>query len=260
MNRWILALALALSLAAAGFAQDAAAPAEGAAAQPAEPAGPQPKSQEELDALMAIQNAAGPADRAAAADKLLKDFPETEFTEFANYMQMLAYMEMNDFDNMVIFGERTLEINPDNVGVLLQLASTIPTRVGTFDLDKEEKLGKAEDFANKAMTLVPNLAKMDPAMTDEQWLMVKKDFMGQANEALGLVAGKRDEHDKAVEYLTKSLTLASQQSSQTFYFLAEAYQKLGKKDEGLNAINKTLELGNFPPSLAQDLKKKLEAM
>lgn len=254
MNRWILALALALSLTAPVVAQDAA-PAEAA-----EQAGPQPKSQEELDALMAVQNAAGPEDRAAAADKLLKDFPETEFTEFANYMQMLAYMEMNDFDNMVIFGERTLEINPENVGVLLQLASTIPTRVGTFDLDKEEKLGKAEDFANKAMTLVPNLAKMDPAMTDDQWLLVKKDFMGQANEALGLVAAKRDDHAKAVEFLTKSLTLASQQSSQTFYFLAESYQKQGKKDEALNAINKTLELGNFPTSIATALKTKIEAM
>jgi len=255
MNRWILALALALSLTAPMVAQDAA-----SAGGAAEQAGPQPKTQEELDALMAIQNAAGPQERADAADKLLKDFPETEFTEFANYMQMLAYMEMNDFENMVIFGERTLEINPENVGVLLQLASTIPTRVGTFDLDKEEKLGKAEDFAGKAINLVPNLAKMDPDMTDDQWLLVKKDFMGQANEALGLVAAKRDDHEKAVELLTKSLTLASQQSSQTFYFLADSYQKLGKKDEGLNAINKTLELGNFPTSLAEDLKKKLEAM
>lgn len=247
MNRWILAFALALALPFAALAQDAA-------------AGPQPKSQEELDALMAVQNAAGPEDRAEAADKLLKEFPDTEFKEFANYMQMLAYMEMNDFDNMVIFGERTLEINPENVGVLLQLASTIPTRTREFDLDKEEKLGKAEDFANKAITLVPNLPKMDPNMTDDQWLLVKKDFMGQANEALGLVALKRGENDKAIELLQKSLTQASQQSAQTFYFLADAYQKAGKKEEGLAAVNKTLELGNFPASLAEDLKKKLEAM
>ncbi len=82
---------------------------------PAQQAQPQPKSQEELDALMAIQGAASPDQRVMLASKFLKDFPKTEFKEFGNYMMMLSYQQLNDFQNMLIYGERTLKENPDNV-------------------------------------------------------------------------------------------------------------------------------------------------
>src|SRR5690606_29059703 len=99
---------------------------------------------------------------------------------------------LNDFENMMIYGEETLKHNPDNIGVLLQLSYAIPTRTREFDLDKEEKLNKAEDFAKRAVTLVPNQEKPNPNLSDDEWLLAKKDFMSQAHISLGLIELKRE--------------------------------------------------------------------
>ncbi|MCB1022262.1 MAG: tetratricopeptide repeat protein [Acidobacteria bacterium] len=247
MNRLLLTLTLVVTFAASAFAQKAQ---------------PQPKSQEEVNAILAVQDAADPNARIAAAQKLLKDFKDTEFKEFANYMMMLSYQQLNDFENMLIFGDETLKDNPDNVGVLLQLSFAIPTRTREFDLDKEEKLAKAEDYAKRAITLIPNLAKMDPNMLDEDWLNTKKDFMSQANESLGLIDIKRENYDSAIEHLTKALELASQQTGETFYHLANAYNKSGKKDLALDAVNKSIAAGGMQmvdgKNAAEVLKQEIE--
>lgn len=226
--------------------------------------GPQPKSQKEFDAIMAVQSATDPNERAAAAKSLLTEFKDTEFKEFANYMLMIAYQELDDFENMMVYGERTLEINPDNPGVLLQLAYAIPTRTREFDLDKEEKLTKAEGFASSALTLIPNLQKIDPNMPDDVWLDTKKEFMAQANESLGVIEAKRENYDQAAVFLTKAIGLQPQQNPMTHYHLANAYMSAGKKADALTAVNQAITLGGVPlgggADAAQDLKKKIEAM
>lgn len=224
---------------------------------------PEPKSQEEFDAVMAVQTAADPEERAAAAKKLLTDFKDTQFKEFANYMLMISYQQLDDFENMMVYGEQTLEINPSNPGVLLQLAYAIPTRTREFDLDKEEKLTKAEDFATRALTLIPNLPKVDPNMADEDWLTTKKDFMAQANESLGIIAAKRQNYDQATSYLQKAIGLSSEPNAMTHYHLADSLLSAGKKEEALAAINQSITLGGIPMNggtdAAQILKAKIEA-
>jgi tetratricopeptide (TPR) repeat protein len=226
--------------------------------------GQQPKSQEELDAILAVQSAEDPNVRAAAAKKLLTDFKNTEFKEFANYMLMVSYQDLDDFENMMLYGERTLEINPSNPGVLLQLAYAIPARTREFDLDKEEKLTKAEDFASRALTLIPNLEKVDPDMPDDAWLETKKEFMAQGNESLGVIEAKRENYDEAAILLTKAIGLQPQQNPMTHYHLADAYMNAGKKAEALTAINQSITLGGVPlgggGDAAQVLKQKIEAM
>ncbi len=249
MNTKILTFCLLVGLAVSGVAQEAA--------------GPEPKSQEELDALMAVQSSTTAEDRITTATKFLGDFPETEFKEFGNYMLMLSYQQTNDFENMLLYGERTLELNADNVGTLLQLAFAIPTRTREFDLDKNEKLAKAEDFGKRALTLIPNMQKMDPSLTDEAWLMTKKDFMSQGNESLGMIALKRKDFPLAEEMLQKALTLAGEQTGPTFYYLAESLHGQGKKDEAMNAIDKSIAAGGLPigdgSNLADELKQKIAA-
>ena len=226
--------------------------------------GPQPKSQKEFDAVMAVQSAEDPKVRAEAAQKLLTDFKDTEFKEFANYMLMISYQQLDDFENMMVYGERTLEINPSNPGVLLQLAYAIPTRTREFDLDKEEKLTKAEDFASRALTLIPNLEKIDPNMPDEVWLDTKKEFMAQANESLGVIEAKRANYDEAAAFLTKAIGLQPQQNPMTHYHLADAYMNAGKKAEATTAVNQAITLGGVPvgdgTDAAKVLKEKIEKM
>ena len=246
MKRSILTLALALGLATVAVAQQ-----------------PQPKSQKEVDAIMAIQNAQDPNARIAAANTLLKEFADTEFKEFANYMLMLSYQQLNDFDNMMIYGEETLNHNPDNVGVLLQLSYAIPSRTREFDLDKEEKLNKAEDFAKRAITLVPNQEKPNPNLSDDEWLLAKKDFMSQAHISLGLVELKRENFAKSETEFREALTVAPQQSAEHFYYVALALQKQDKKDEAVQFADKAIAAGGFPlgdgTDAAAALKQQIQA-
>ena len=208
-------------------------------------AGQQPKSQEEVNALIALQNAQTPDQRIEAAEKLLTDFKDTEFKETANYVLMLAHQQKNDFENMLLFGERVLAINPDNTGALISLANAIPMRTREFDLDKDEKLAKAEDFAKRALTLIPNLDKPSPEMPDDQWLMAKKDFMASVYESLGLVAMKRKTFDTAEEHFRKSLEIGSEQPAAAFFYLGQALKEQGKKDEAIAALDQAITRGDF---------------
>jgi tetratricopeptide (TPR) repeat protein len=207
--------------------------------------GQQPKSQKEVDALIALQNAQTADERIAAAEKLLTDFKDTEFKETANYVLMLAYQQKNDFENMLLYGELVLSINPDNTGALVSLANAIPMRTREFDLDKDEKLAKAEDFAKRALTLIPNLSKPNPDMPDDQWLMAKKDFMASVYESLGLISMKRKSFDTAEEQFRKSLEVGAEQPAAGFFYLGQALKEQGKNEEAIAALDQAIAKGDF---------------
>jgi len=227
--------------------------------------GPQPQSQEEINALIAVQNAADPNAKIEAGQALLKDFKDTEFKAWTNLQMMIAAQQLNDYERLMVFGQETLSHDPTEVGALLTLAEVIPMRTQEFDLDKEEKLNQAEDYAKQALKVIPVKSNPNPEqIPEEQWLMAKKDFMATANKALGLVESKRGNTDDAVGYFQQSLEVAAQQDPSVFYFMAEAYQKDGKKAEALDAINKSIAAGGLPmgngTNAADVLKEKIEAM
>ena len=89
---------------------------------------PKPKSQKEVEALMAIQNATDPDARIAAVENLLTKFADTDFKSFALMMAAASAQQKNDFEKMVIYGERTLEADPKNFQAMLMLAGGIAQR------------------------------------------------------------------------------------------------------------------------------------
>jgi tetratricopeptide (TPR) repeat protein len=225
--------------------------------------GQQAKSEEEFEAAMAVQDATDPNARIAAAQRFLTEFPDTEFDEFANLMLMASYQELGDLQNMVLYAEQTLRINPDNVGVLVDLAYGIPSRTRKFDLDKEEKLSVAEGHATKALALIPNMTNPNPTISDEEWLSIKKDYMARGYESLGVIESKRENFDGAVAFIQKAIDLSPEGQPMTHYHHADALLSAGNKAEALAAINQCITLGGVPlgggGDAAQDLKAKIEA-
>jgi tetratricopeptide (TPR) repeat protein len=209
------------------------------------PKQPAPKSQKELDAILAIQNAPDAAARVKAAEDLLVNFADTEFKEFALQMQTFSYQELNDFDKMMISGERALEINPDNVAVLVAMAQAIPQRTREHDLDKDEKLGKAEKFARKAQALIPNLTKFNPQITDEQWAGYKRGAMSQSHEALGLIFFTRKDYAGAEKSFKTAVEVSPQPDPATFYRLAMTYSVQNKFDEAIQALDQSIANGGL---------------
>ncbi len=235
-----LALALAASLCAAGLLAQQ----------------PNFKSQEEIDAFMAVQSGASPQDRASAGAAFLANYPNSEAAGLAAYVAMLSYQQLNDFENMLLYGDIVLERDPDPgvlVGALIALAAAIPVRTQEFDLDKEEKLARAEDYAKKAMGLIPTLAKADPNMSDDDWLATRKEFMSQCHEALGSVALKREDFAGAEGSLRKALELSSSPFPYTIYSLALALSKQGKHEEAAAEAERCTAMGGFQGGDGSDL-------
>src|SRR6516225_8329191 len=92
------------------------------------PKAPAPKSKGELEALQALQAAANDPDKTiAACENLITKFADTDFKGIALYMEADAYQRKGDTDHMVIFAERTLEVNPQDFRASLMLANYYAT-------------------------------------------------------------------------------------------------------------------------------------
>ena len=217
---------------------------------------PQFKSQEEVDAFIKVQSAMTAQERATAGADFIAKYPKSEAVGLASYMTMLSYQQMNDFDNMLLYGGMVLDANPApgmKVGALISLANAIPLRTREFDLDKEEKLGRAEDYAKEAMTLIPTIVKMDPNMSDDEWLATKMDFMSQCHEAIGSVSLKRENFPEAEASLRKALDMSPNPTPFTMYNLATALSKQGKKEEASEMADRCTAAGGAMSGVGTDL-------
>jgi tetratricopeptide (TPR) repeat protein len=210
---------------------------------------PQPKSKAEAEAIMAVFNAQDPDARIAAAEGLLQKFADTEFKSIALQIAAMSAQQKNDFEKMVLYSERTLEADPKNYSAMLMLANGLAQRTREFDLDREEKLTRAEKYANSAMDLVKTAPKPRPDITDEQWDAAKKDFTAQSYEALGLSAMVRKKYDVAATNFKAAMDSGAQPDAATMVRLASSYNYLGKPDEAIAVLDKLNTLPDVSPQI-----------
>jgi tetratricopeptide (TPR) repeat protein len=232
--------------------------AAGAAILAAQPKQPQPKSQKEVEALMAIQNAPDADARIKAVEDLIKNFADTEFKAFAFQVAAASAQEKNDFEKMVFYAERALEVDPKNFSAMIMLAAGIPQRTREFDLDKEEKLGRAEKYAKEAFTAIEASVKPRPEITDEQWTGVKKDFTAQAHEALGMIALARKKYDEAIKAFKASIESAATPDPATSVRLAAAYNNNGNYDEAMAQLSPLLGDPQTNPIIKQFAQSEMD--
>ena len=222
-----------------------------AAVLTAQPKQPQPKSQKELEAIQAMFNAQDPDGRIKAAQELIQKFADTEFKSIAFQMVAMSYQMKNDVENMVIWSERVLEAEPKNYNAMLMIAAGLAQRTREFDLDKEEKLSRAEKLAKSADELVKTAAKPRPDLPDEQWESAKKDYSAQAHEALGLVANSRKKYDVAIAEYKLALESASNPDPATMVRLGAVYNIAGKPDDAIAILDKLLAMPDVHPQIKQ---------
>jgi tetratricopeptide (TPR) repeat protein len=212
---------------------------------------PQPKSKGEVEALQALFAAQDPDSRIKAADALLSKYADTDFKATALFLAAASYEQKNDFENMVIYSERTLQADPQNYSAMLMLARGFAQRTREHDLDREEKLARAEKYARDADAAIKAASKPRPDITDEQWAEAKKDFTAQGHEALGLVAMARKKYDVAVAEFKMSVDSSAQPDPSTLVRLAAAYNMSNKPDEALAIVDKMLAQADLHPAIRQ---------
>jgi tetratricopeptide (TPR) repeat protein len=221
---------------------------------------PQLKSEKEQEAVMAVFNAADPNGRIAAADNLVKKFADSEFVPLAMFIAAASAEELGDWEKTVIWGDRALQADKGSYGTMLMLARGYATRTREFDLDKEEKLGKAEKYANDALKLLANAPKIRPDVPDDQWNAQVAMWKSEAYEALGLSAVARKKWDDAISNYKKGLEVFPNNAN-LMTRLGSAQLDAGKKDDAIATFSKVLAQPDLNPAVkqvAENLKKKAE--
>jgi len=210
---------------------------------------PKPPSPEELKALQEILNANAVETRVAAVDSFVKSFPKSEYLNFALTAAADAYEAGGNTTKAIFYYQQALDANPKDYNAMLMLAAETARTTREFDLDKEEKLAKAEKNAKDGMALIPSATKLNPQMTDVAWEALKKDDMARGHEALGLIAVARKKYDVATAEFKTATETAAEPPPATFIRLGGAYTDAGKPDQAIATLDKVLAMPNLPDQL-----------
>jgi tetratricopeptide (TPR) repeat protein len=203
-----------------------------------------PKTKAEAEALMAIQSEPDGSAKIAKVDEFVKKYADTEFKSWAYTQAADAAERKGDGIKVLIYAELALETDPKAVHPMLMAAGELARSTRENDLDKEEKLTKADKYSRQAMELAPTVVKPNPAITDAQWDEVKKEFVADAHRDLGMIAAVRKKYDIAIAELKLAVEIPAEPDPATYIRLAAAYNDANKPDDALAVLAK------IPPSPA----------
>jgi tetratricopeptide (TPR) repeat protein len=219
-----------------------------------------PKSQKEVDAIMAVQNAKTADERLKKVDDFVTGFPDSEFKIPVLLVAADTASKKGDSAKVEFYADQVLTADPKNYTAMLIVGTDIAQHTREFDLDKEEKLSRAEKYSKDAIDLIGKAPK--PANTpDDQWPAEKRMRTEQAHETLGMIASLRKKYDVAIA----EFKLASDDPNPepaTLVRLAQAYNNAGRPDDALTLVNKLLAMPDLNPVVKQYAdteKKKAEA-
>jgi tetratricopeptide (TPR) repeat protein len=172
--------------------------------------GPGPKSKEEVQAVTALFQSQAQAadDEIKAAEALLTRFADTDYKAIALEIEAEAYQRKNDNEKAITYGEQALQADPKNYDADNLLANILAATTRDTDLDKDEKLTKAEKYAHDAMdALQAGKPPLFAKATDAAWAKTVAGAQSLAWQALGNVALVRKKTDEAVADFEKGVAV-----------------------------------------------------
>ena len=208
-----------------------------------------PKGKIESEMINAVFTSQDPDQRITAVETLLAKFHDTDYKALALYMATVSAEQKNDYEKLVIYGERTLETDPEFYAVMLMLARATATKTREFDFDKEEKLGKVDKWAKQGIELAKTAPKMNAQIADADWEAARKDFVAQGHEALALAATVRKKHDVAAAEYKNALDNMPKPDPVTQARLGSAYNNMSKWDDALAILDKANTAPDVVPAV-----------
>jgi tetratricopeptide (TPR) repeat protein len=213
----------------------------------------QPQSQEELNAWVAIEQAATFEEKGKLAEEFLTKYPDSGLTPFAHQLLALRYQQENNFDKFAFHAEKTLEELPQNPIILSALSAAYAQK------------GQADRAADKAQQCLQALGQVPkPAPLGEgEWMLQKDQLAADAHYALGVASltkyqqapapsGQPDANlAKAVEELSKAVEL-DPSHDRAYYHLGFAFAKQNSAEKAIENYARAVALGGIAQSLARD--------
>jgi len=214
-------------------------------------AGQKAKSQKEVEAVNAVLTAQTPDQKISAAESVVRNFKDSEFKAMVLLVAAQSAQQKGDMVAALQYGTRTLEADPKNFQAMLLVAGQLAQNTKEFDLDKDEKLGRATKMSNDAIAAINAASKPNPQLTDDQWAGIKKDLVSQAHDTLGVIAVVQKKWDNAINEFKMSVDGAATPDPTSAVRLGSAYIDGGRIDEGIALLDKTMAT----PDANDQLKK-----
>jgi tetratricopeptide (TPR) repeat protein len=189
--------------------------------------------------------------RMSYIERFTTAFPNSKFQEQVSQYAMytLGPGQLNDSARLVAFGEKSLAANPDNIPVLLMLASTY------VEDSKPANVAKAATYSQKVITL----AKASEPDADRS----RKLSAGVAHSTLGYAYMKQDKTASAIpEFKSASALLKGQDDiayATALYRLGYAYAKVNKTTDARETLNEAVKIAGPLQEPSRELLEKVNA-
>ena len=219
--------------------------AQAAPAQPPVKKQPQAKTQDEYKAYQDAGSKTDLNEAEAAADAFATKYPQSELKVFLYRRLMYLYQSANNAEKTVDMAKKVLEIDPDNPEALTTAAMVLSERTRETDLDKDERLAQAEQYANKALQSVDSDLFIPPNADPSQVQNVKDGLRSIAELALGTVEYIKKNFAGAQPYLEKATQL-NPKDPIAWLRLSVVLDQQNKYADAMTAANKAVEVA--PPN------------
>jgi tetratricopeptide (TPR) repeat protein len=200
---------------------------------------PPPVSAEEDAAMKAFR--AAPITDIAKKDQLGEDFlqkyPQSRYRPEVYSMLVRGYLSQGQIEKMETVGDKEIELNPNDAQTLAIVGSTLPRVMNASTPDPQKRLDKAEQYAKKALEVLPTLVK--PAeLSDAEFLRAKDQTSALAYSGLGLVAFRRQRFAEAIPNFEQAAKLDPVPDPVNFYLLGISNEKTSHFEDAVNAFTK----------------------
>jgi tetratricopeptide (TPR) repeat protein len=210
--------------------------------------GPGPKSKGEETAVRALfqSQAQSPDDMIAAAEALVSKYADSDYKGFALELEAEAYQKKGDIAKAIFYGETALGADPKNYDADNLLANLYAATTKENDLDKNEKLAKAEKYAHDSLEALDG---GKPAIfanaSEDAWNKTKAGATEQAWQALGIAAQVRKKYDDAIADFQKGLEASP--DPLLMIRLGRAYFLVKKYDDAIAIDQKVIDSADAVP-------------
>ncbi|MGD0578816.1 MAG: hypothetical protein ABSC08_07800 [Bryobacteraceae bacterium] len=209
-------------------------------AQTANPILPKAKSKKEQDAVSAMYKAQGPDAQIAAAQDLITRYADTEFKGSAFYVMAFASDLKRDLINVVVYGEQSVAADPMNFGSMALMSRAIAQSTKKYDLDKAEKVARAQKLGKDALELAKKAPKPNSKMSDQEWAAAVSDMVSPAYEGMAYAAMVDEKYEECAADLKLGLDDSPRPDPALMVRAGFCYRLAKKYDEAVAMLDKAI--------------------
>lgn len=209
------------------------------------PAEPAPPSPEELAAHKAFtdlqaKKRADVEGLVRLGEDFVKKFPESRYNSAVYAALAAAYQSLGKEPEMFQAGEKSLELNPDQIDALALMAWVLPRRLNAEDLALAQKLQKAEEYGKRCVGILEAMVKPE-TMDETEFNTAKNEKLSMCHSGLGVVFLYTDRFADSAAELEKATTITLNPEATDFFILGRAYDLLKRFHDAVAAYEKCVE-------------------